>query len=85
MLFRQGIAYRITPFLLLTYPREWVDLYLYENYFDIDPVIEMSRFSFLPVDWSSIDRKKPEKCSLFQASRRIWSRTPRRDHSCARP
>ena len=31
------------PLLLLTYPEEWIACYFRENYFDVDPVVELIR------------------------------------------
>jgi DNA-binding CsgD family transcriptional regulator len=54
------------PFYCTTYPEEWISLYLRKNYFQIDPVIELSRTGFLPVDWSNLDRRSPETRSFFK-------------------
>lgn len=54
------------PFYCTTYPEEWISLYLQKNYFDIDPVIDLSRTGFLPVDWSNLDRKSPAARSFFK-------------------
>lgn len=42
------------PLLLLTYPTEWTQLYIKNNYFQIDPVVRISKVGFLPVDWSEL-------------------------------
>ncbi len=54
------------PFYCTTYPEEWVSLYLRKNYFEIDPVIDVSRTGFLPVDWSNLDRRSPEARGFFK-------------------
>jgi DNA-binding CsgD family transcriptional regulator len=54
------------PFHCTTYPEEWTSLYLRKNYFEIDPVIELSRSGFLPVDWSNLDRRSPRSRSFFK-------------------
>ncbi|NTH16688.1 LuxR family transcriptional regulator [Agrobacterium rhizogenes] len=54
------------PFYCTTYPEEWTSLYLRKNYFEIDPVIELSRTGFLPVDWSSLDRRSPGARDFFK-------------------
>lgn len=48
---RVGISPLPCPFFRTTYPSEWTDTYLRENYFEVDPVIAISRTGFLPVDW----------------------------------
>lgn len=45
------------PFCSTTYPEEWTSLYLRNNYFEIDPVIELSHTGFLMLDWSKLDRR----------------------------
>ena len=54
------------PFYCTTYPQGWTSLYLRRNYFEIDPVIELSRTGFLPVDWSDLDRRSARARSFFQ-------------------
>jgi DNA-binding CsgD family transcriptional regulator len=54
------------PFYCTTYPEEWTSLYLDQNYFEIDPVIDLSRTGFLPVDWSNLDRRSPRTRSFFR-------------------
>ncbi|MCJ9722227.1 LuxR family transcriptional regulator [Agrobacterium sp. SHOUNA12C] len=54
------------PFYCTTYPEEWTSLYLRKNYFEIDPVMELSRTGFLPVDWSSLDRRSPGTRDFFK-------------------
>lgn len=54
------------PFYCTTYPEEWTSLYLDRNYFEIDPVIELSRTGFLPVDWSNLDRRSASTRSFFK-------------------
>jgi DNA-binding CsgD family transcriptional regulator len=53
------------PFLVLTYPQEWVDRYFEKKYHDIDPVVIQGRQSILPVDWSSLDRSSAPVRALF--------------------
>ncbi|MBM3095020.1 LuxR family transcriptional regulator [Ensifer sp. T173] len=54
------------PFYCTTYPEEWTSLYLRKNYFEIDPVMELSRTGFLPADWSNLDRRSPGTRSFFK-------------------
>ncbi|MBB3138954.1 DNA-binding CsgD family transcriptional regulator [Rhizobium pisi] len=54
------------PFYCTTYPEEWTSFYLDRNYFEIDPVIELSRTGFLPVDWSNLDRRSVRTRGFFK-------------------
>ncbi|HEX8047383.1 autoinducer binding domain-containing protein [Rhizobium sp.] len=45
------------PMLLLTYEPEWVQRYIENDYFRIDPVVIHGRRGFLPVDWFEVDRE----------------------------
>ncbi len=54
------------PMILLTYSREWVDVYTSENFFDLDPVVNLSRTGFLPVDWSLLDHANRETSRFFR-------------------
>lgn len=54
------------PWYCTTYAEEWTSLYLRNNYFEIDPVIELYKSGFLPVDWSSLDRRSTRTRSFFQ-------------------
>ncbi len=57
------------PFYCTTYPDEWVSLYLRNNYFEIDPVIDLSKTAFLPVDWLDLDHRTPEARSFFKEAK----------------
>ena len=54
------------PMILLTYSQEWVDFYTNENFFDLDPVVTLSRTGFLPVDWSLLDHSNSETSRFFR-------------------
>lgn len=54
------------PFYCTTYPEEWTSVYLRNNYFEIDPVIELSRTGFLTADWSKLDRTSPRIRDFFR-------------------
>lgn len=54
------------PMILSTYSREWVDFYTSENFFDLDPVVHLSRTGFLPVDWSLLDHASRETSRFFR-------------------
>jgi DNA-binding CsgD family transcriptional regulator len=54
------------PFYCTTYPEEWTSLYLERNYFEIDPVIDLSRTGFLHVDWSNLDRHSARTRGFFK-------------------
>ncbi|CCF00983.1 transcriptional regulator, LuxR family (plasmid) [Sinorhizobium fredii HH103] len=57
------------PYYCTTYPETWTEIYVHKRYFDIDPVIDVVRWGFLPVDWSSLDRRSAQASSLFKEAR----------------
>jgi DNA-binding CsgD family transcriptional regulator len=61
-----GSAHAKHPMILLTYAQEWVDFYINQNFFDIDPVVNLSRTGFLPVDWSLLDHGSFETVQFFR-------------------
>ncbi|WP_429127801.1 helix-turn-helix transcriptional regulator [Ensifer sp. 4252] len=66
---RSGGASSSFPYYCTTYPDAWTATYLDSGYLDIDPVIDVIRWGFLPVDWSSLDRKSGEAHRLFNEAR----------------
>ena len=54
------------PWYCTTYPEEWTARYIQKNYFEIDPVIDLYQTGFLPVDWSSLDRRSERTRGFFQ-------------------
>ncbi len=46
------------PYYCTTYPKLWIETYVERNFFDIDPVIDILRWSRLPVDWSALDAER---------------------------
>jgi len=48
---RAGAASPRYPYFCTTYPKTWTKAYLAENYFQIDPTIDVLRWSRRPVDW----------------------------------
>lgn len=63
---RLGNIPNFFPFFCTTYPEEWEEIYLGKGYFDIDPVIDVIRWSLLPVDWSLLDRRSPAVPLFFR-------------------
>jgi DNA-binding CsgD family transcriptional regulator len=57
------------PYYCTTYPESWTETYAGKYYFDIDPVIDVVRWGFLPVDWSSLDRRSAQAYRLFKEAR----------------
>jgi len=51
--------------LILTYPRQWVERYVEEDYFTVDPVVAAGATSLLPVDWATLDKRGPSARQLF--------------------
>jgi DNA-binding CsgD family transcriptional regulator len=58
------------PYLVTTYPDEWVERYIREDFFRIDPVFLASRCAFLPVDWSTLDQQSPTARYIFAEAER---------------
>lgn len=52
---RAGIASTKYPYYCTTYPKLWTASYVAGNFFNIDPAIDILRWSRLPVDWSVLD------------------------------
>lgn len=52
------------PYYCTTYPDSWTEIYVAKRYFGIDPVIDVARLGFMPVDWSSLDQR-PAQVSRF--------------------
>lgn len=52
---RAEIAATKYPYFCTTYSTRWKATYVAENFFDVDPVIDILRWSRMPVDWSALD------------------------------
>lgn len=52
LIVRAGTASTQYPYYCTTYPKHWTETYVERNFFDIDPVVDILRWSRLPVDWS---------------------------------
>ncbi|MDX1128075.1 LuxR family transcriptional regulator [Sinorhizobium medicae] len=57
------------PYCCTTYPERWTEKYVGKCFFEIDPVIDVIRWGFLPVDWSSLDRLSEQAHRLFKEAR----------------
>ncbi|MBW0367910.1 helix-turn-helix transcriptional regulator [Ensifer adhaerens] len=66
---RAGGGSSAYPYYATTYPDMWAARYVDNGYFDIDPVIDVMRWGFLPVDWSSLDRRSGRARRLFKEAR----------------
>lgn len=53
------------PVLMVTYEPHWVQRYVDKDYFEIDPVVQDGARTFLPLDWSEIDRSSTRMRELF--------------------
>jgi DNA-binding CsgD family transcriptional regulator len=51
-----------SPFLILTYPQSWIEHYIENNYFAIDPVVRQGFSSALPLDWEQFERTELPYC-----------------------
>lgn len=58
------------PYYCTTYPAAWTETYVEEDYFDIDPVIDILRWGRLPVDWSSLDWQSSTAARVLRQARR---------------
>lgn len=58
------------PLLILTYDPDWVERYKSNDYFKIDPVVNFGRKSFLPLDWSVLDRESNSIVNFFREADR---------------
>jgi DNA-binding CsgD family transcriptional regulator len=57
------------PALVLTYPDEWVDRYIRQDYFRIDPIVAAGATAFLPVDWARVDKRGARAKQVFGEAR----------------
>jgi DNA-binding CsgD family transcriptional regulator len=62
---RTGSALENPPFYCSTYPQDWIRTYIANNYFSVDPVIDIARWGLLPVDWSALDLRSSPVERLF--------------------
>lgn len=53
------------PLLIVTYEEQWVQRYLAQDYFHVDPIVVRGASGFLPLDWDHVDRSRPEMRKLF--------------------
>lgn len=58
------------PVIIVTYPKEWIDLYHSEDFFRIDPVFAAGRNAFLPTDWASLDQTSVAARHVFSEADR---------------
>lgn len=59
-----------TPYLLLSYDKQWVDRYMERDYFGADPVVCQGGRQLVPFDWSTLNRQAPRAKSLFAEAER---------------
>ena len=48
-----------------SYPEEWVNQYLANDYAQIDPVVQRGLRSMLPFEWSELTLERPEQQEIF--------------------
>jgi DNA-binding CsgD family transcriptional regulator len=58
------------PYFCTTYPVAWTERYVDNDYFNIDPVIDVLRWGHLPVDWSFLDWRPAPASRFFDEARR---------------
>ena len=80
---RLGDRSGTNPLLLLTYPTEWTQLYIKNDYFQIDPVVRISKTRFLPVDWSELPYDSPAINAFFRKANSYEKQTRMRSVNMA--
>ncbi|WP_406856183.1 LuxR family transcriptional regulator [Alsobacter sp. KACC 23698] len=50
--------------LYTSYPEAWVQHYVDQDYFQIDPVIKLAQFNIMPIDWDDFDQNDPKIAQL---------------------
>lgn len=58
------------PVVIPTYVSEWVDRYIHNDYFKIDPIVAFGKNGFLPLDWSEIDKDTNKARDFFKEADR---------------
>jgi LuxR family transcriptional regulator, quorum-sensing system regulator RaiR len=53
------------PVLIFTYPEQWAEHYIAENYFNIDPVVAAGSGNLLPYDWSQLSQRGSKVKQMF--------------------
>lgn len=61
-------------FILSSYPREWLNLYVKEGYVAFDPVLAHGLAGSLPFDWSEVDFSHPQTQELVYRAQRFGLR-----------
>ncbi|MFT2095112.1 helix-turn-helix transcriptional regulator [Acidiphilium multivorum] len=64
-------AKAFNPILVLTYDPDWIARYKSNDYFKIDPVVACGTKSFLPLDWSHLDRESAVARDFFAEANRF--------------
>ena len=64
-------AKAFNPILVLTYDPSWIERYKSNDYFKIDPVVVCGTKSFLPLDWSRLDRENAVARGFFAEADRF--------------
>lgn len=59
------LSERPNPVLLLTYDPAWVEHYVKQDYFSLDPVVISGRRGFLPIDWMNVDHSSAAARHFF--------------------
>ena len=61
----------VNPILIPTYDPEWVQRYIKNDYFRIDPVVNSGKSGFLPLDWSVLKRDTNDVRLFFREADRF--------------
>jgi DNA-binding CsgD family transcriptional regulator len=53
------------PVLIFTYPEQWAEHYIEQNYFAVDPVVAAGAGNLLPFDWSELSHRGIKVKQMF--------------------
>jgi DNA-binding CsgD family transcriptional regulator len=53
------------PVIIFTYPEQWAEHYIAQNYFAIDPVVGAASGNLLPFDWSELSHRGVKVKQMF--------------------
>lgn len=56
----------LNPIIIPTYDHGWIERYIRNDYFKIDPVVNCGKAGFLPLDWSILDRESSSVRNFFR-------------------
>lgn len=64
------ISYTVPQMIILPdYPTEWFEIYKENNYIEIDPVVEKTKLSCVPIVWHEIDDMSKEQEEMMELAK----------------